>query len=140
MGMRNRELETGCQLSLIALIVVACVAGIPPLFNAVTQSLAHARIDDAPMRFACRSCGAVEDVRAVTLGGSKHEVSTISGEGFAMFLALLTNKLGNEPANVMQVSVRLQDGSLRVFHEGALSGWHAGDRVKITMGRIKPLS
>ena len=66
--------------------------------------------------------------------------STISGEGFAMFVALLTNKFGNRPANVMEVSVRLQDGSVRVFHEAASSAWHEGDRVKISMGRIKPLS
>lgn len=140
MGMRNRELETGCHIALIALVVVGCVAGIPPLVDGVTQAVVHARIVAPPMRVACRSCGQVEAVREVTLGAAKDDISTVSGESFAMFLALLTNKLGNQPVNVMEVSVRLQDGSVRVFHEGAPSEWSPGDRVKISMGRIKPLS
>ena len=140
MGARNRELESGCHIALIALVVVACFAGIPALVGGITQAVVHARIDAPPMRFACRSCGEVEDVRVVTLGVVKHNVSTISGEGFAMFFALMTNKLGNEPVNVKEVSVRLQDGSVRVFHEASTSGWHEGDRVKISMGRIQPLS
>lgn len=140
MGARNRELETGSHIALISLVVVGCIAGILPLVDAVVQAIAQSRIHPAPVSFACRSCGEVEDVRVITLGAAKHEVSTISGEGFAMFFALMTNKLGNEPVNVKEVSVRLQDGTLRVFHEAASSLWHEGDRVKISMGRIKPLS
>ena len=140
MGARNRDLETGCHIALIALVVVACFAGIPPFIDGVTRVIVQSRIDAAPIRFACRSCGQVEDVRQVTLGDATHDVSTISGEGLAMFIALLTSKLGNEPVNVMEVSVRLQDGSLRVFHEAATSAWNEGDRVKISMGRIRPLS
>jgi hypothetical protein len=41
---------------------------------------------------------------------------------------------------VLEVEVRLQDGSLRVFHERASSAWQPGDRVKVAMGRIKPAS
>ena len=140
MGARNRELETGCHIALISLIVVGCFAGIPLVVDGVTRAIVNARIDDAPMRFACRSCGEIEDLREVTLDAAKDNVSTISGEGFAMFIALLTSKLGHRPVNVMEVSVRLQDGSVRVFHEAAPSAWHEGDRVKISMGRIKPLS
>ena len=140
MGARNRELETGCQIALISLVVVGFFAGIPPIFESVSRAIVQAKADSVPMRFACRSCGHIEDVREVTLGAANRNVSTISGEGFAMFIALLSNKLGNEPVNVMEVSVKLQDGSVRVFHEGMASAWHPGDRVKITMGRIKPLS
>ena len=141
MGARNRELETGCQLSLIALIVVACLAGIPPLVVAVSESIVDSRIAAAAPRFACRSCGQVENVREVTLGNAdRQNVSTVSGEGFAMFIALLSSKLGDRPVNVKEISVRLQDGSVRVFHEAVASGWNPGDRVKISMGRIKPLS
>ena len=139
MGARNRELETGCQIALIALIVVGCFAGIPPLVDGVTRAFVHARIDAPPMLFACRSCGEVEGVRELTLGAASN-VSTISGEGFTMFFALMTSKLANRPVSVREISVRLQDGSLRVFHEAASSGWNEGDRVKISMGRIRPLS
>jgi hypothetical protein len=123
MGPRNRELETGCQLSLVALIVVACFVAIPPIFNGVVDALVQARVEATPMRFACRSCGLVEDVRQVTLGAAKH-----------------TGKLGSEPVRVQEVEVRLQDGSVRVFHERLSSTWSPGDRVKVSMGRIKPLS
>ena len=78
--------------------------------------------------------------REVTLGEATHNTSTISGEALTLFVALLSNKFGNQPATVMEVSVRLQDGSVRTFHEALSSVWHEGDRVKISMGRIKPLS
>jgi hypothetical protein len=137
---RNRELESGCHIALITLVVVGCFAGIPALVDGITQAVVHARIDAPPMRFACRSCGEVEYVREVTLDTAKHNVSTISGEGFALFIALMTNKLDNQPVNVKEIAVRLQDGSVRVFHEAATAEWNEGDRVKISMGRIKPLS
>jgi hypothetical protein len=140
MDTRNRDLETGCQLSLVALIVVACIAGIPPIFNTVVEAVAQSRIVASPMRFACRSCGEIEGVREVTLGDTDHEVSTVSGGGIAMLFGLLTGKLGSEPVKVLEVAVRLQDGSVRVFHERASSAWHPGDRVNVSMGRIKPLS
>ena len=137
---RNRDMETGCQLSLIALVVVACIVGIPPIVDVVTNSIDQSRIDAASKSFACAACGEIEAVNEVTLGATNHDVSTVSGEGFAMFLGLLSGKLGAGPVKIIEVSVRLQDGSLRVFHEGVASGWHPGDRVKISMGRIKPLS
>ena len=140
MGTRNRDLESGCHIALVTLVVVACFAGISALVGGITQAVVHARIDAPPMRFACRSCGEIEDVRVVTLGVVKHSVSTISGEGFAMFFALMTNKLGKEPVNVKEIAVRLQDGSVRVFHEAVTATWNEGDRVKISMGRIKLLS
>ena len=139
MGVRNRELESGCHIALITLVVVACFAGIPALVGGITQAVVDARIDAPPMRFACRSCGQIENVREVTLKAASG-VSTVSGEGLALFIALMTNKLDNQPVKVREISVRLQDGSVRVFHEGATAGWSEGDRVKISMGRIKPLS
>jgi len=140
MGTRNRELETGCQLSLVALVAVACIAGIPPIFNAVVEGIAQSRIAAMPMRFSCRSCGEVETVHEVTLGGGKREVSTVTGDAVTMFLGLVSGRLGSEPVKVLEVEVRLQDGSLRVFHERASSAWTPGDRVKVSMGRIRPAS
>jgi hypothetical protein len=140
MNSRNRDMESGCQLTLVALVAVACFAGIPPLFNTVAETIAQARISASPMRFACRSCGEVENVHEVTLGGGKHDVSTVTGDAISMLLGMLTGGLGSQPVKVLEVEVRLQDGSMRVFHERASSGWHPGDRVKIAMGRIKPAS
>jgi hypothetical protein len=140
MATRNRDMESGCQLALVALVAVACFAGIPPLFNVVVEAIAQSRISTMPMRFACGSCGQVETVNEVTLGGGKQNVSTVTGDALTMFLGMMTGGLGSQPVKVLEVEVRLQDGSLRVFHERASSAWHPGDRVKVSMGRIKPAS
>ena len=140
MGTRNRELETGCQLSLVALVAVAFIAGIPPIFNVIAEGIAQSRVSAKPMRFSCSSCGEVEAVHEVTLGGGRHNVSTVTGDAIAMFLGMMTGGLGSQPVKVLEVDVRLQDGSLRVFHERATSAWNPGDRVKISMGRIRPTS
>jgi len=134
---RNRDMESGCQLSLIALVLVACIAGIPPLFNVFVEAIAQSRASAMPVRFSCSSCGEVQAVHEVTLGGGKKNVSTVTGDALAMFVGMLTGGLGSQPVQVLEVEVRLQDGSLRVFHERASAAWHPGDRVKVSMGRIR---
>lgn len=119
-------------------MVVACVAGIPPLVDAIVQAVAQSKADAAHAKLACRVCGVVEGVREVTLGGAGHDVSTVSGEGFAMFLGLLSGKLGAGPMKVYDVAVRLEDGSTRVLREGRPPTWKAGDHVRVVMGRILP--
>lgn len=140
MATRKRESEIGCQMALAALVAVALIAGIPPLVDTVAESLVQSKADAALAALACRVCGVVEDVREVKLGAPKHGVSTVSGEGFAMFLGLLSGKLGTGPVKIYEVAVRLEDGSVRVFREGKPSAWKPGDRVKVVMGRIEPVS
>jgi hypothetical protein len=88
---------------------------------------------------ACRSCGVVEGVREVTLGDAKHGVSTVSGEGFAMFVALLKGSIGSQPVKVYEVEVLLKDGSTRVIREATLPAWKPGDHVKVVMGQVRPV-
>ncbi len=140
MARRNPELDIGCQMLLAMLVAVACIVGIPPIVDAVTSMIAQSKVDSARVGLACRACGVVEDVRQVTLDAAKHKISTVSGEGFAMFLGLLSGKLGAGPVKIYEVEVRLGDGSVRVFREGKVPVWKPGDRVKVTMGQIKPLS
>jgi hypothetical protein len=135
--MRNRQQDIGCQMALVALVVVAVVAGIPPLVSVAEQWLAQSTID-APR--ACHACGVVEDVREVQLGAATYGVSTISGEGIAMLFALLKGKLGTEPVKIYEVEVLLQDGSVRVVREATLPAWKPGDRVKLMMGQIRSVS
>jgi hypothetical protein len=134
MTMRHRQQDIGAQLVLIALVVVACVAGIPPIADVVVQSFSKAEA----MR-ACRACGVVEDVREVKLEGAKYGVSTVSGEGLAMFFALLKGKLVNAPVKIYEVEVLLEDGSVRVIRAGSLPAWKPGDHVKVVMGQVKPV-
>jgi hypothetical protein len=133
----DRELEIGCPMVLAALVVVACIAGIPPIVDTVVQSLAQSKVDAAR---ECRVCGVVEDVREVKLGAAKYGVSTVSGEGFAMLFALLTGKLGTGSVKIYEVEVRLQDGSVRMIREPTPPAWKPGDRVKVMMGRIRSVS
>ena len=133
---RHRQQECGSQIVLIALVVVACVAGIPPLVDVVVQALAQSKADAVR---ACRVCGVVEDVREVTVQGPKYGVSTVHGEGFAMFFALLKGKLAHAPVKVYEVEVRLQDGSVRVIREGTPPAWKPGDHVKVVMGQVRPV-
>ena len=125
-------------MALAAFVVIACVAGIPPIVDVIVQAVAASKAEAALAGLECRVCGVVQEVREVTLGGAGRNVSTVSGEGFALFVGLLSGKLGSGPSTIYEVAVRLQDGSTRVLREGALPSWKAGDRVKVKMGRILP--
>jgi hypothetical protein len=141
MAAHRRQQQSSAQWALASLVAVACIAGLPPLVEFVTQSIAEARVDAKKLPgLACRICGVVEDVHEVTPESRKYDVSTVSGEGFAMFLGMLSGKLGVRPSKIYEVDVRLQDGSMRAIREGSLPTWKQGDRVKVVMGRIKPVS
>jgi hypothetical protein len=140
MATRNREGEFVCQILLAALVVVACVAGIPPIVETIVQSVAQSKADTARAAFPCSACGVVANVREVTLGASSYGVSTVAGDGVAMVLGLLSGKLGPASVKIYEVEVRLQDGSVRVIREGRAPAWLPGDRVKVVMGRIRPVS
>jgi hypothetical protein len=133
---RDRRQDNGSQLVLIALVAVACVVGLPPIADVVVQSLAQPKADAV---VACRSCGVVEEVREVILEGAKNGISTVHGEGFAMFFALLKGKLGTAPVKIYEVEVLLQDGSVRVIREGTPPAWKPGDHVKVVMGKVRPV-
>ena len=136
MTMQKRQQDVGAQMVLIALLVVACIAGIPPIADVVVQAFAQA---NAVATRACRACGVVEDVHEVTLGDANYGVSTVSGGGLPMFLALLRGKLGTAPVKIYEVDVLLQDGSMRAIREGTPPAWKPGDHVKIVMGQVRPV-
>jgi hypothetical protein len=140
MAAHNREWEASCKVVLIAVVAAACISAIPLITGAVSGAIAQSRGDAAALRFACRSCGVIEDVHEVELGLTAYNVSTVSGEAVALMLGMLTGRLGTAPAKILEVAVRLQDGSVRIFHEAKSSGWMTGDRVKIRMGKISSTS
>jgi len=140
MAAHDKDREIGCQMLLAALVVAACIAGIPLLVNSVAESLAESKARAADAAIACRACGVVENVRAVTLRTMDYGVSAVSVEGLAMVFALLGGRLGAGPAKIYEVAVRLDDGTTRVLHQGEAPGWKPGDRVKVMMGRIEPVS
>ncbi|MEO8144808.1 MAG: hypothetical protein ABI654_11400 [Betaproteobacteria bacterium] len=134
------EQEIGSQIALVALVVVGCIAGIPPIVDYFARSLAPFGPVAAGATLACGSCGVVEAVREVTLNAPTQGVSTVAGEGFAMFFGLMTGKLDTGAVKIHEIEVRMRDGSTRVIREGAAPAWKPGDHVRIVMGRIRPTS
>jgi hypothetical protein len=140
MAAHDQEREIGALVLLAALVAVACIAGIPLLVDAVAQSVAQSKARAADAAISCRVCGVVEDVRKVKLGNLDYGVTAVSVEGLTMVLTLLGDKLSARPANIYEVVVRLDDGSTRVLRQVTPPGWKPGDRVKVVMGRVGPVS
>ncbi|ALK96501.1 hypothetical protein AB595_13995 [Massilia sp. WF1] len=108
----------------------------------------------------CGSCGNVESIRQITtraqgsgvgaaggaiLGGllgnqvgSGHgrQLATVAG---AVGGAVMGNQVeGNMKANhSYEIRVRLDDGTLRTFHQQSVPQWRTGDRVRIVKGSLR---
>jgi outer membrane lipoprotein SlyB len=126
----------------------------------------HPRVQ-APARVAqedasrwCGSCGNVESIRQITtraqgsgvgaaggaiLGGllgnqvgSGHgrQLATVAG---AVGGAVMGNQVeGNMKANhSYEIRVRLDDGTLRTFHQQSVPQWRTGDRVRVVKGSLR---
>lgn len=110
---------------------------------------------------ACRECGTVESVRAVTregegsglgavaggvvggaLGngvgqGTGRDLATIAG---AIGGAVLGNKLEKNQRQTVsyQTTIRYEDGNSQTFTSDRETAWRPGDRVKVINGQIVP--
>lgn len=109
----------------------------------------------------CRECGVVESNRAVTKEGEGSGLGAVAGgvvggvlgnnvgQGNGRNLATIAGAIGgamlgnkiekNQRQTVTyQTTVRLEDGTSRVFVSDQQSPWQPGDRVKIVDGRLTP--
>lgn len=108
----------------------------------------------------CSNCGNVESVRAIK---QRAQGSGIGAAGGAILGGLLGNQVGgghgkqlatvagavggavvgNQVEGNMkatenyEIRVRLDDGTLRTFHQSAPPDWRTGERVKIVKGRLR---
>lgn len=108
----------------------------------------------------CGNCGNVESIRQIT---SRAQGSGVGAAGGAILGGLLGNQIGsghgrqlatvagavggavmgnqvegNLKANhSYEIRVRLDDGSLRTFHQQSVPGWRTGDRVRIVKGALR---
>ena len=88
----------------------------------------------------CNICGVVSLVRelepapAQALEGSQ-------AEGAVVLLAVLGGaaRPGARPDRLFETSVVHDDGSIRVLRDRRAPRWHAGERVKVSRGRIEPV-
>jgi outer membrane lipoprotein SlyB len=108
----------------------------------------------------CANCGNVESIRTITTraqgsglgaaggailggllgnqvgGGHGRQLATVAG---AVGGAVMGNQVeGNMKANhSYEIRVRLDDGTLRTFHQQSVPRWHTGDRVRIVKGALR---
>lgn len=108
----------------------------------------------------CSNCGNIESVRAIKQraqgsglgaaggavvggllgnqvgGGSGRQLATVAG---AIGGAVVGNQVeGNMKATTSyEIRVRLDDGTLRTFHQNSEPQWRSGDRVRIVKGRLR---
>ena len=108
----------------------------------------------------CGSCGNVESIRQITTraqgsgigaaggailggllgnqvgGGHGRQLATVAG---AVGGAVVGNQVeGNMKANhSYEIRVRLDDGTLRTFHQQSAPQWRTGDRVRIVKGALR---
>ena len=125
-----------------------------------------AGIDVIPARPAsapplCRDCGTVEAVREVSTPAEGTGLGAVAG---GVLGGLLGNQIGRGKGNtaatvvgavggavaghqvekqvradkLSQITVRLEDGSLRTVDQEGGSRWQVGDRVRLSNGSLQP--
>jgi len=108
----------------------------------------------------CASCGNIESIRTITTrargsgvgagagavlggllghqigGGNGRNLATVAG---AVGGAVVGNQVeGNMHATTSyEIRVRLDDGTLRTFHQSAQPSWRTGERVRIVKGHLR---
>jgi outer membrane lipoprotein SlyB len=108
----------------------------------------------------CGNCGNVESIRTITTraqgsgigaaggailggllgnqvgGGHGRQLATVAG---AVGGAVAGNQIeGNMKANhSYEIRVRLDDGTLRTFHQQSVPQWRTGDRVRVVKGSLR---
>jgi outer membrane lipoprotein SlyB len=129
----------------------------PPVRSThATQLAANDRTDHW-----CGNCGNIESIRTIT---SSARGSGIGAAGGAVLGGLLGNQVGSgngrslatvagavggavlgnqvegnmHAAHSYEIRVRLDDGTLRTFHQSSAPAWHTGERVRIVKGRLRP--
>lgn len=128
------------------------------------QRAATAKATPAPARIAskasCADCGVIESVNVIDVKG---KTSGLGGVGGAVVGGLLGSQVGGgrgkdamtvagavggavagneiekrvKSTKSYQITVRLDDGSTRVFTESSPPAWRAGDKVRIVDGQIR---
>jgi outer membrane lipoprotein SlyB len=108
----------------------------------------------------CSNCGNVESVRTIT---TRAQGSGVGAAGGAILGGLLGNQIGSghgrqlatvagavggavmgnqvegnmKASHSYEIRVRLDDGTLRTFHQRSAPQWRTGDRVRIVKGSLR---
>ena len=95
-------------------------------------------------RVGCHFCGIVEQIREVKISPPQYGVSTVAAgrnQTIVMLLSALSGAtVRNGPTKIYEVSVRMDDGSIRAVRDRRIPEWELGERVKIIKNQVEPLS
>ena len=95
-------------------------------------------------RVSCHYCGFVEQIREVKISPPRYDVSTIAAgrnEAIVMLLSALSGAtVTHRRTKIYEVSVRMDDGSVRAVRGSRIPAWKLGERVKIVKNQVEPLS
>lgn len=111
--------------------VVALDRLAPPVrpAGAEAQISAESAEGDARSRAKCEECGIVASLRDIEQPAKGNDPA--AGGGMARGTR---NEMGGKPARRYEVTVRMQDGSSRVFMQAAPVNWRAGERLILIAG------
>lgn len=95
-------------------------------------------------RVGCHYCGIVEQIRQVKISPPDYGISTVAAgrnEAILMLLSALSGATVTQSrTRVYEVSVRMDDGSIRAVRGDRMPEWSLGERVKIVKNQVEPLS
>jgi hypothetical protein len=129
-----------------AVVLMGCLAGSAGTVTAWNDLSPSAKPRETAVRTldGCAYCGVVEQVREIQSRSPRYGVSTVSGGRDEMIVMLLSALSGTPAASsrkkIYEVSVRMDNGSIRAVRGSRLPDWKLGDRVKIVKGRLEPIS
>lgn len=115
-----------------------------------------------PMAPPCRDCGTVESVREIAVKGEGTGLGAVAGgivggvlghqvgSGRGNDLATVAGAVGGAVAGHQiekqqrkttchEITIRMDDGSVRTITTETQPSWRAGDRIKVSNGNIAPL-
>lgn len=131
--------------------------------TAPVRNTPHTESNNArPVAAVCSNCGVVESTRKITtaaqgsgvgaVGGAVvggvlgHQVGGGRGQDVATVLGALGGAYaGNhiegqvKASHSYEITVRLDDGSIRTLHQSEQPGWQVGDRVKVVNGAVRSI-
>ena len=81
----------------------------------------------APGANRCAECGVIESTREIEGPDAMIRVHT-SGQ------TIVGGEIAGRPARNWEITIRLQDGSMRVITDASPAMWKSGERVKIIAG------
>ena len=160
---RLHPLVAGAAASVViaAAVAAAAVGGYLPGSNAEQKSIAKTALPVTPVKrlpASCSECGVVISVTERTIMGKGTGVGAIAGgvAGAVIGHDIGENRAGTAIGAVVggiaghqiersarstkryDVSVRMQDGSVKTVSTGTPPPWRAGDHVRLHKGLLRP--